>query len=213
MCGVESVGAAGRVYFLFTAAEDFDILDGLNNYEGVLKMNRRSFLSSGLAFGAVALACASCPAFESSALPLLDKRAARRGALPFEKVSKTDAEWRRILTPEQYQMTRMKATESPYSSPLNKVNDKGTFACVCCGLALFSSKTKFDSGTGWPSFWAPIAKANVREEVDRSLSEERTEVLCARCDAHLGHVFDDGPEPTGLRYCMNGVALKFVKSR
>jgi peptide-methionine (R)-S-oxide reductase len=136
-----------------------------------------------------------------------------KGGRGVGRVVRTDEEWKRILTPEQYRVARLKGTEEPYSSPLNKVKGRGTFACVCCGLALFSSKAKFDSGTGWPSFWAPLAKAHVREEVDRSLSEERTEVLCARCDAHLGHVFDDGPEPTGLRYCLNGVALKFVPGR
>lgn len=132
--------------------------------------------------------------------------------LPFKKVVKTDAEWKRLLTPEQYRVARQAGTEAPYSSPLNEIHDEGTFACVCCDLPVFSSKTKFDSGTGWPSFYAPIAKINVREKVDKSLpSEVRTEVLCNRCDAHLGHVFDDGPKPTGLRYCMNGVAMKFIK--
>lgn len=130
-----------------------------------------------------------------------------------KKIMKTDEEWKRILTPEQYDVTRRKGTEAPYSSPLNSIHEQGTFECVCCELPLFSSKTKFDSHTGWPSFWSPIAKENVREEVDNSLMETRTEVLCARCDAHLGHVFDDGPPPTGLRYCMNGVALKFVKKQ
>ena len=127
-----------------------------------------------------------------------------------EKVTKTDAEWRKQLTPEQFEVTRRGGTEAPYTSPLNKQYARGTYLCVCCDLPVFSSKTKFDSHTGWPSFWTPISKRNVIEKEDRSLSEVRTEVLCARCDAHLGHVFDDGPEPTGLRYCMNGVALKFV---
>jgi peptide-methionine (R)-S-oxide reductase len=110
-------------------------------------------------------------------------------------------------------VTRQKGTEAPYTSPLLKIHAKGIFACVSCELPLFSSRTKFESHTGWPSFWAPIAKRNVREEVDNSLGETRTEVLCNRCDAHLGHVFDDGPKPTGLRYCMNGVAMKFLKQR
>lgn len=124
---------------------------------------------------------------------------------------KTEAEWKSILTPEQFYVTRKKGTEAPFSSPLNENHERGVFECVACGLPLFSSKAKFDSGTGWPSFWEPIARENVIEEIDNSLSATRTEVLCARCESHLGHVFDDGPEPTGLRYCMNGVALKFVK--
>ena len=124
---------------------------------------------------------------------------------------KTEAEWKSILTPEQFYVTRKKGTEAPFSSPLNENHERGVFECVACGLPLFSSKAKFDSGTGWPSFWQPIARENVIEEIDNSLSATRTEVLCARCESHLGHVFDDGPEPTGLRYCMNGVALKFVK--
>jgi peptide-methionine (R)-S-oxide reductase len=132
--------------------------------------------------------------------------------LPFEKVVKTDAEWKRILTPRQYEVARRGGTEAPYSSPLNNIRKKGIYACVCCSLPLFSSKTKFESGTGWPSFYAPINKVNVSEKIDNSLEETRTEVLCSKCDAHLGHVFDDGPKPTGLRYCMNGVAMKFVKT-
>jgi peptide-methionine (R)-S-oxide reductase len=154
-----------------------------------------------------------------AAIPLKTARAqtvktvAKNNDSPFPKVKRTDEEWKRMLTPEQYNVTRQKGTEAPFSSPLNKIHDKGIFACVGCDLPLFSSKQKYDSGTGWPSFWAPIAKENVREEVDNSLGEIRTEVLCARCDAHLGHVFDDGPAPTGLRYCMNGVAMKFIKKQ
>ena len=172
-------------------------------------MNRRLFLRSGIVVGAAALLSKSGLA---SALSHGGALSAGQEAGALRKVSKTDAEWKRILTPDQYNVTRQKGTEAPYTSPLNKVHARGVFACVCCDLPLFSSETKFESGTGWPSFWAPIAKRNVREEVDDSLGERRTEVLCARCDAHLGHVFDDGPQPTGLRYCMNGLALKFVRS-
>ena len=170
-------------------------------------MNRRFFLKAGVTAGAVAFLSRS--AFAASAV---DSAKRKKGAGPIVKVVKTDEEWKRLLTPEQYRVTRQKGTEAPYSSPLNGEKARGVFECVGCALPLFSSKAKFDSGTGWPSFWTPIEKRNVREEVDDSAGERRTEVLCARCDAHLGHVFDDGPKPTGLRYCMNGVALKFVKS-
>jgi peptide-methionine (R)-S-oxide reductase len=125
------------------------------------------------------------------------------------EVTKTDAEWRAQLTPQQYEILRKEGTERPYSSPLNKEKRKGTFACAGCDNALFSSETKFESGTGWPSFWSPIEGA-IETRVDRSLFMRRVEVHCSRCGGHLGHVFDDGPKPTGQRYCMNGVALQFA---
>ncbi|HEX5664860.1 MAG TPA: peptide-methionine (R)-S-oxide reductase MsrB [Xanthomonadaceae bacterium] len=127
-------------------------------------------------------------------------------------VVKSDAEWRRQLSPLAYQVTRHEGTERAFSGELLKVHGKGVFRCICCDTALFDSKTKFESGTGWPSFWKPIARQNVVERRDTSYGMTRTEVACTRCDAHLGHVFDDGPEPTGLRYCMNSVSLRFAKA-
>lgn len=130
-----------------------------------------------------------------------------------EKVTKTDEEWRKELTPEQYTVARQKGTERPFTGKYHNSKDKGTYKCVACGNELFDSDAKFDSGCGWPSFTAPVTEDNVHTKVDSSHGMRRTEVLCSNCDAHLGHVFDDGPKPTNLRYCINSVILDLEKEK
>jgi peptide-methionine (R)-S-oxide reductase len=158
-----------------------------------MSLTRRRFLAGAGAASVLVVACT--------------RSATASPAGEFE-VTHTDAEWKQLLSGVQYYVLRQAGTEMPYSSPLNDEHSHGVFDCAGCALDLFSSDTKFDSGTGWPSFWRPLERA-VLERPDDSLGMGRTEVLCRRCGGHLGHVFDDGPQPTGLRYCMNGVAMNF----
>lgn len=163
-----------------------------NSFAFDLTMIRRRFLQHGLA------------ALTTATLPAISSRAATS-----DKVVKTRDEWRRTLTAEQFDVLREEGTEAPFTSPLNHEKRKGTFVCVGCAAPLFMSDTKFDSGTGWPSFWAPIPGA-LATKVDYKLVYPRTEYHCRRCEGHQGHVFDDGPKPTGQRYCNNGIALRFI---
>jgi peptide-methionine (R)-S-oxide reductase len=189
---------------------------------------RRLLGGSVLALAGLGLACsrrgeaagalATGPAAAARAAPApkvriveFDRNAQRLRSVLVPKVIRTEAEWKAALPPKSFWVTRHAGTERAFSGEYNALHDvRGVFRCVCCDTALFDAATKFDSGTGWPSFWQPIARENVVDKSDRSFGMVRVENLCARCDAHLGHVFDDGPPPTGLRYCMNSVSLRFV---
>lgn len=171
-------------------------------------MTRRNAIAA-VAFP-VALSAAAGGKRKTVKIAEFDDSGKRTGVAELEHVEKSESEWKVQLSPEQFQVARKAGTERAFTGKYAKHHDDGVYRCVCCGTALFDSRTKFESGTGWPSYWEPIARENVKEKSDHAFGMERVEVLCARCDGHLGHVFPDGPKPTGLRYCMNSASLNFV---
>jgi peptide-methionine (R)-S-oxide reductase len=198
------------------------MFDSKRDDEGLGNVSRRLFLAgAGAALGGALLWRWRKPyviAVEAKTEPgevtivQFSDAGKRLDKVKIAKVVKTEEEWRKQLAPAAFEVTRHADTEIAYTGKYWNLHDKGIYRCICCDNALFNSSTKFESGTGWPSFWEPIAKENVREITDRSIGMDRTAVACTECDAHLGHVFDDGPKPTGLRYCMNSASLRFVKT-